>query len=240
MDELEKQEEGKPFYAAAKIRLTEDFDGKFNIKVDQIRSMDEQLTALLTIRGRIISLTIDFEKQVDYLISDLLFNGLPKSNKKIHRRGEVLFFEEFIMNASLMSSSAKLKLLRILRKLHPFLIQNTEAQEIPSLFNEIIECRNKFAHGDISFKATGQGISEKPYLFYFYDNQPKEQLLNDVYFDGLNSLFSKSFDFMDKLRKQIMQSFAEKPDPEFYISTKENGVSTVASIDKDNPDDKSE
>ncbi|MFZ3077234.1 MAG: hypothetical protein WA139_02165 [Candidatus Aenigmatarchaeota archaeon] len=176
--------------------------GKLTLDIRNIMEMDKQLNDLLTIRGRVVEKSIEIEEQLNFLTSSLLFKN------QINKLGEAKFFEDFIMNTTHLAFSSKLKIFRSLYKICSFLKEREEiSKSLATQIQKIIEIRDNFAHGDICFKDVKPPLT--PYLFYYRENEPKEQQLDNNYFDSLNLLYKKTFEKLDILRSHINKSFEE-------------------------------
>ena len=198
-------EESDP--VVAKIRLTKGFDGKFQLNLEKLQDMNRQHTGLKGIRGNVIEITIDIEYQFNLLISNLLFGGDNNRASTIphETKGEIRFFEDFILNTNHMPFGAKIKIFRSLYKRCSFLKKyEQDCKKLASDLQNVVEWRDRFAHGSIQFKATKEGISNEPYLFYYADNEPKEQVLNNEFFNEIiNPRFNKTYNQLTDLRGKV-------------------------------------
>ena len=140
-----------------------------------------------------------------------------KVSKPIETKGEIRFFENFILNTNHLSFMAKIKILRSLRKVCSFLNRDKDCKLLVTNLQNIVEWRDKFAHGSISFKTTRNGYSKNAYLFYYEENKPKERLLNQRFFDNIIiPLLSNTRRDIDKIRNKVNKLFKKKK-PTFYI-----------------------
>lgn len=204
----------------AKIKLTKDFTGQFKISLDQLQEMDRQHNALKGIRGNVIEITIDIEKQLNYLISYTLFGGAKNRQSDVphETKGEIRFFEEFILNSTFLTLGSKLKIFRALyRKCSFFKDYEQTCEDLATNLKKVMEWRDRFAHGEITFKTTKDGFSDKPFLFYYFDNELKEQILDNKFFDEvMNPLFNEAYNQITDLRGNIDKLF-EKDKPKFDV-----------------------
>tara|TARA_B100000315_G_C14364752_1_gene490115 strand:+ start:104 stop:739 length:636 start_codon:yes stop_codon:yes gene_type:complete len=209
-----------------RIRITPEFlknNPKGTIKSDLnvIKDRDQQEDELNRIIGRIVTRCTELERQLDFLITDLLFGGIKNRESKIpHKtKGEVKFFQDFILNTDFMDFSSKWKIFRNLYKLHPFLNNQGELpRELAKDMLQVTTWRNRFAHGELSLKLfSADDISKEPYLFYYAENKPQEQIINNELFDDvLNPLFDGISKKMSEMRDKINEQF-NKGDPNFTI-----------------------
>ena len=176
--------------------------------------MDRQHRGLRLIRGNAIELTVDIEKQLEYLISNILFGGIKNRNIEENQheaRGEVRFFEDFILNTNHLTFGSKLKIFRSLYDTCSFFNDvKEECKTLATNIRKVIEWRDRFAHGEIAFKTTESGVTKEPYLFYYHDNKQKEQILNNKFFDEeINPLFSETHKSITNIRTKVNEKFKD-------------------------------
>src|SRR3989338_4187701 len=153
----------------ASVKLTKEFKGILKITPQQIEDMNKQHADLILIRGKIVESTIEIEQQLNWLISNILIGGIQnrasnkpnktqgeieilgnKVSKPIETKGEIRFFENFILNTNHLSFMAKIKILRSLRKVCSFLNRDKDCKVLVKNLQDVAEWRDKFAHGSIS------------------------------------------------------------------------------------------
>ena len=193
------------------VKITKEFKGIFKGNVKDLEDKERQIRDLKLIRGNIIEVSIGIEKQLNYLISDILFGGVKNRQSDIPHelKGEIRFFEEFILNTNYLTFGSKWKILRSLKNTCSFLTEEeNEANEIIRLLQDVMEWRDNFAHGEIMFKTTEDGFTEKPYLFYYKENKPQEQILDNEFFDNImNPLYNNADNKIRELRTKINKKF---------------------------------
>lgn len=191
----------KKIESVARIRLTPEFSGKLAINMDQIIEMDRQHHGLKFIRGNVIEITIDLEKQLEFLISTVLF-GYEKN-------GEAKFFVEFMLYH--LTFESKIKIFRSLYKTCSFFEDlRKECEELTTKIKNVNNWRNRFAHGEIAFKTTENSVTKEPYLFYYYENEQKNKILNNQFFDDeINPLFLETQKEITIIRNKIDEKFKE-------------------------------
>lgn len=202
------------------VKITKEFKGIFKVNAEDLEDKGRQIRDLKLIRGNIIEVSIGIEKQLNYLITDMLFGGVKNRQSEIPHelKGEIRFFEEFILNTNYLTFGSKWKILRSLKNICSFLKEEDgETNEIIRLIQNVMEWRDNFAHGEIMFKATEEGFTEKPYLFFYKENKPQEQILNDEFFDNImNPLYNNADNKIRELRTKINKKFeTNKPKFEF-------------------------
>ena len=202
-----------------KVKITKDFKGILKGNIKDLQDKERQIRDLKLIRGNVIELTIDIERQVDFIISNILFGGVKNRQGEIlhEAKGEIKFFEEFILNTNFLTFGSKLKILRSLKDTCSFLKDEGEINNILTLLRKVIEWRDNFAHGEILFKTTEESMTDVPFLFYYKENKPQEQILNNDFFDKImNPLYNETFTKINELRDKINKKFGtEKPKFEF-------------------------
>lgn len=207
-------------FIMVKIKITPEFSGIFRGNIQDLQDKENQEKGLREIRGNVIAICVDIESQLNYLITDLLFGGVKnrQSDKPHELKGEIRFFQDFILNTNYIQLGSKVKIFRSLIDTCSFFEDSKkEAKDLSTNLRSVMEWRDNFAHGDIMFETTQEGISEKPYLFYYKKNKPQRQILNDEFFDNvMNPLFSDTLNKIVEIRNSLNKKFEkEKPSFEF-------------------------
>ena len=196
------------------VKITKDFTGILKGNIKDLADKERQIRDLKLIRGNVIEVSIEIERQLNFMISDILFGGIKNRQSEIphQARGEIRFFEDFILNTNNLTFGAKLKILRSLKNTCSFLKEDeAEVNEVVQLLQKVMEWRDNFAHGEIMFKTTQEGMSDKPYLFYYKENRPQEKILNNDFFDSVaNPLYNNADTKIRALRTKLNTKFETK------------------------------
>src|SRR3989344_9276026 len=115
------------------VKITKDFTGTLKGNVKDLADKERQIRDLKLIRGNVIEVSIETERQLNFMISDILFGGIKNRQSEIphQAKGEIRFFEDFILNTDHLTFGAKLKILRSLKNTCSFLNEDeAEVNEI--------------------------------------------------------------------------------------------------------------
>ncbi|MBI4895295.1 MAG: hypothetical protein HY831_02255 [Candidatus Aenigmarchaeota archaeon] len=188
-----------------KIKADDGFQGVIKGTKEEIIQKGNLHRALREIRGNLIESTIIIEQELNLLVSNILFRGHKNrtSGKPHEIKGEIQFFEDFILNSSHITFGSKIKLFRSLCKTYSF-FKDKDLSNIATNLKKVAEWRDRFAHGDIYFKTYGERLSDHPYLFYYHDAKQKEQTLNEEFFvEIINPLIQETYTQLNVLRKDV-------------------------------------
>lgn len=160
--------------------------GESMILSDQdIKSIKKQNEALLKIRGKVIAASLIVEEKLDNLIS-LIFMGLNHLDRQD--------FREIILSKETFTFMTKWKVLRdLINRKAIIFSKEDERKSFLTLLKDIIETRDRFAHGEIIFSGT------QPQLNFVHQGEQKYLVLDNNYFDGLN----KHFSHIDRILSQL-------------------------------------
>jgi len=163
----------------------------WTITPEELDSISQQSDALSQIRGRIISSSITIEEYLDYLIVAVLFPNNPEGGS---------LFRELVLEREFFTFMNKWKTFKELVERGAIKIDDeTSKKGILKKICDIIETRNKFAHGEVIFSGT------TPELHYLKGGKKRSDVLDNTYFDGLNSLFSSTADILHGLSSKAQK-----------------------------------
>ncbi|GEM_PF-4640974 len=187
-----------------KIKPASGFTGVIKGTQKEILEKGELHRALREIRGNLIESTIMIEQELNILISNILFGGEKHRTDGPRKvKGEIMFFEDFILNSTNITFGSKIKLFRSLCKTYSF-FKDRDLSSLATNLKKVTEWRDRFAHGDIYFKADDDKLSDHPYVFYYHDAKQREQVLNEEFFvEVINPLIQKTYEQLAKLRKDV-------------------------------------
>lgn len=147
----------------------------WTINQEDLRKIQEQNEALIEIRGRVISSSLNIEHKLDDIIS-VLFMG--------NELEPINLFKELLLEKEFFTFMNKWKLLRELTQREIIRFEKEEIRkETLNLVKNIIETRDRFAHGEIIFSGT------TPQLIYLEGGKKKRVTLDNDYFDQQNVKF---------------------------------------------------
>jgi hypothetical protein len=191
--------------------LAEEFKrngGKIIVSEKDLTEMSSKFGSLLTVKGRIIDASLRIERELESLISSLLF-GMAK-------KGEAKFFERFILNTDHLNFSSKLRIFRSLYKTCSYLkMKEPECSALATRIRGIMEIRDNFAHGQIIFRDIRPPIV--PYLSYYKENEPKEQKLDESYFNQINDVFNDCLRGLAELKQHVKECYDRQLEMEWTI-----------------------
>lgn len=202
---------------AIKFKVGEEFKGVIKATKEEIEAKKMQQTVLRLVRGNMIDSSIKIEQELNLLFSNILFGGNKNRSKNSHdAKGEIQFFEDFVLNSSHMTFGSKIKLFRSLCKTYS-LFRDKDLSNIATNLKKVAEWRDRFAHGDIYFKSIQDKLSENPYLSYYHDSKQREQKLDEDFFvETINPLINETYSQLNELRKEINESIS-KGHGEFFF-----------------------
>ena len=168
------------------IRLTP----KRGYTADHLRDVCRKNSLVTKMRGRVIGSCLNIERRLDSFISDVMVNKKKKS-----------LFKELILEKEFFTLMNKWKLFReLIKQLGINNISEDERKELLTLTKEIIETRDRFAHGKVTFSAPLKlHDSPLPKLNFLFGGEKKEIILNDKYFSDYEKKFIKTLELFDKL-----------------------------------------
>lgn len=182
---------------------------------------------LQKLRGQVLSHSISIERQLDYLLSGLLFQRYEHEiNEEGLRRGEVRFFEEFILNSGKISFSSKINLFQNLSNMHPILTDyKTQTKKLIKKLDKLRKLRNYFAHGEMYFPPIKRKspksktpISKIPCLRYFKKGKIQEKKLDFDFFEKtIYPLLIGISQEMLLLGLYMKGYYKKKGEPEFFL-----------------------
>ncbi|RLG14477.1 MAG: hypothetical protein DRN66_01955 [Candidatus Nanohalarchaeota archaeon] len=151
----------------------------------ELHNIKEQNEALITIRGRVISIALMIEQKLDGVITTVFFG--------MDRRKRILF-KELFLEKEFFTFMNKLKIFRELTKRKIINFEKEESRKrLCRLIQDVIETRDKFAHGEIIFS----GI--KPKLYYMHGGKKKFIVLDNNYFNEINSAFNNAMHSLENM-----------------------------------------
>ena len=131
---------------------------KFELDTTEAFKKDEGFQA---IRGQIINNSLFIEEKIDYIITKVLFNK---------NFAQADLFINIILSREFFSFMNKKKVLKdLLSSIDPF--KNRNYHELYQNIQKVIDERNKFAHGQVSYSGNK---GEKILIQYF-----KEEIVNE-------------------------------------------------------------
>ncbi len=137
------------------------------------------------IRGSILESSIYVEHKLDEIISNCLFD---KNNKKS------ILFKEIFLEKEFFTFMQKFRTLKSFFKTNLIKLKVIDYQkELFSLILKIIEDRNKFVHGMISFVGTTL------HLEYLREGKKEKIKIDEVYLKNLKYNFDKAIELLDKV-----------------------------------------
>jgi hypothetical protein len=159
----------------------------WTVSEEDLKLITEQNEALANIRGRVISVALLVEQKLDDIIS-LIFMG--------NNLNGTTLFKELLLNKEFFTFMSKWRLFRDLTNLKIINIADEKVRKkILTLIKDVIEIRDKFAHGDIVFSGT------QPQLYYIRDGEKKYDILDAEYFKNLDTIFGQSLFFLEDIYK---------------------------------------
>ena len=166
--------------------------GSWTINQEDLRKIQEQNEALIEIRGRVISSSLNIERKLDEIIS-VLFMG--------NELEPINLFKELLLEKEFFTFMNKWKLLRELTQREIIRFEKEETRkETLNLVKNIIETRDRFAHGEIIFSGT------TPQLIYLDGGKKKIITLDNDYFDQQNVKFVQA----DNILRDIYNFFLNR------------------------------
>ncbi len=131
---------------------------KFEFDTTEAFKKDEQFQS---IRGQIINNALFVEEKIDYIITKILFNK---------NFAQADLFINIILSREFFNFMNKKKVLKdLLSSVEPF--KNRNHHELYQNIQKVIDERNKFAHGQVSYSGNK---GEKIFIQYF-----KEEIVNE-------------------------------------------------------------
>lgn len=162
---------------------------KCGYTTDHLRNVGIQNSLVTNMRGRIIGSCLNIERRLDGFISDAMVN----KNKKC-------IFKELILEKEFFTLMNKWKLFReLIKHLDINNLAEDERKELLTLIKEIIETRDRFAHGKVIFSAPLKLCdSPLPKLCFLLGGEKKEVILDKKYFSDYEKKVIKTLDLFDK------------------------------------------
>jgi hypothetical protein len=151
--------------------------GNWTITQEDLQKIETQNEALIEIRGRVISSSLNNEHKLDNIIA-LIFMGEDLN--------AINFFKELLLEKEFFTFMNKWKLFKELTHRKVINFEN-EGDRINVLggIKKIIQTRDCFAHGEIVFLGT------LPQLIYLDEGKKKRIDLDNKYFDQQNMTFAQ-------------------------------------------------
>ena len=174
----------------------------WTINQDDLRKIQEQNEILIEIRGRIISSSLNIEHKLDDIIS-VLFMG--------NELDSINLFKELLLEKEFFTFMNKWKLLRELTQREIIRFEKEEVRkETLSLVKNIIETRDRFAHGEIIFSGT------TPQLIYLDGGKKKRVTLDNKYFDDQNVKFVQADNILRDIYNFFLNRNVQQEDKESF------------------------
>ena len=151
----------------------------------EIQQVAEQVAHL---RGEVLTKAVNLDEDLDEIIKLALFGKRITESSKL--------FENLILKTDFFSSMNKLKVFRELVKQHDKLKEN-DYSSLRGQIHELINFRNKFAHGIIIFRG------KRAFLSY-YQGGRKEDELTKEYFEKIFESFKKTIPELAKVISSLM------------------------------------
>jgi len=169
-----------PFHYIAELPA-----GEFNIteSMDGIRGIRDR-------SARIIASTLAYEDMIVQILARSLFREVRENR---------FLVESLVLQSDWCSFAAKRKLLReTLANLK--LTTPAVASSLDESLAHIMRYRNAFAHGTI----TAEGES---YVLKYFESSPKRAVLDDSYWQKLESRFNSPWETLLKIEAQLERNF---------------------------------
>ena len=106
-----------------------------------------------------------------------------------------VFYQEIVHSSSMMASSKRTLILRIMKELD--YLSGLQLSECEKCFSRLIKYRNALIHGRVEFTENG------PILFY-YEGAPRSAPMNDEYWDKLKQYFEQASEYAEGLQTKII------------------------------------
>lgn len=164
----------------------------FTINQEDLRKIQEQNEALMEIRGRVISSSLNIEHKLDDILS-VVFMG--KSLESIN------LFKELLLEKEFFTFMNKWRLFKEIcnRKIINFKDDSIQ-EETMKIIHNVMKTRDQFAHCEILFSGT------IPTLRFVENGKKKFIILNDKYFDGQNIIFTQAYDILNDIFGYLYKS----------------------------------
>jgi hypothetical protein len=165
---------------------------KIKITEELISKLSEMSNEVSNYRGKLLTLAIEMEQEINELIKRIIFNHAGKETPFEIKKSEELIDNLFLKNNSL-TLMARWKILRTLISSEKIL-DKKENKNFLRRVHELIDVRNIFAHGKLIFKNEGIYIS-------FFKNGINENLLDKNYFEEVIKSYTGSISEMQDLQQ---------------------------------------
>lgn len=171
-------EEERPWIDALKVTNPKiPPGGEWKLTLEDIHELAKVRDEITKKRGVVLSSSLLIEELLEVMITNIFFS---KDIDRVTKEKEL--FGGAVLEREFFTFMSKWKVFRELCHHHPALNTKDHSDLLREL-KEIINIRNRFAHGKVVFKE-----GKNPTLVYFEDGE-KEQLLNDAYFEELRVKF---------------------------------------------------
>jgi len=138
---------------------------------------------------KILWSALGIEDQFGEIISYYFFE---KSKEKIK------FFQNHILSSEWFTFGAKRKFLIALIN-EEKLLESKEKSEFEECSKKVISLRNRHTHGEVRVK------SDVTFIAYF-EGQPQEKELSDEYWDSVENIFEKAWNYVQKIREKVIKT----------------------------------
>ncbi len=173
---------GDDFRLEPPIGLSKKNWGYTAYDLDEVMKKHEEI---IEMRGRIVSACLAIERRIGEYILDIFCKKNMKS-----------LFTELILEKEFFTFMNKWKILRELT--HILKVENIsekERKELLTLLREVIETRDRFAHGKLSF------YGKKPQLYFQSGGRRLSLFIDKKFFSDFEKKFKKSIHLFDKLTR---------------------------------------
>lgn len=150
---------------------------------DHLKIVLKENDKITEMRGQIISGALFIEQDLNEVVLKYFFKDGDKKN----------IFEEFVLEREFFTLMQKWRLLRELLERN-LITTPGDKKEVLRLIHDVIEIRDRFAHGTISFEHT------TPVIEYLKNGKKKKDALNRKYFNEISIIFNQASDLLEQIQ----------------------------------------
>lgn len=159
---------------------------KFAYSAEHLKLVLKENDKIIELRGQIISGTLFIEHELNEIILKYFFE--KQEEKKS-------CFQELVLEKEFFTLMQKWRILRELLNRNVVTIPGEkDKKEVLRLIHEVIEIRDRFAHGAISFEFT------TPVIEYLKNGEKKKDILNKKYFYKISKIFNQASDLLEQIK----------------------------------------